>query len=261
MKRLLLVSVAFLVLLSVALIGLWFFGVPDRYVSDRIEQIPAAPFRIEMRGFSKKLFFQFTADSLQVSGPQGEVWKISELRGRVDPFQLFLSRAIISVQGLSYGGAVGGTMRFERKGSKIELVYSGIDFSAIPSVKERNIQGTGKLSGELAYGNQGGDVRFVLNDASIAGISSEGMYVPLRYFHTIRGAMKILTPQNVAITAISLEGKNIYARLKGNIMNGTADLGIEIMPETSFEDSSLMMLLDRYKISDGYYFIPIKTTL
>ena len=69
-----------------------------------------------------------------------------------------------------------------------------------------------------------------------------------------------VTPGVVKVSSLALEGEGVYARLKGRILNGSAmDLTLEVMPEASFADRSfLIALIQGYKVSPGYYAIPIK---
>ncbi|MDH5203807.1 MAG: type II secretion system protein GspN, partial [Nitrospirota bacterium] len=61
------------------------------------------------------------------------------------------------------------------------------------------------------------------------------------------------------ISSLSLQGDGIYARVKGNIKKNVMDLTLELMQDSSSADkSSLLLFLENYKVSPGYYVIPIK---
>jgi hypothetical protein len=54
-----------------------------------------------------------------------------------------------------------------------------------------------------------------------------------------------------------MEGKGIYVRMRGTIKESNFDGNIEIMMDSSFDlYAMLQALLERYKISTGYYVIP-----
>jgi hypothetical protein len=85
--------------------------------------------------------------------------------------------------------------------------------------------------------------------------------VPLNLFQSISGSIDVR--ENVMhITSISLEGKDVNARLKGNIKANTMDLTMELMPGRSFIENPLFLNeFDRYKVSPGYYVIPVRGDL
>lgn len=250
-----------IVLLTLFVMGFWYFGLPDHYISSRIEQLDAGPFRIGMEGFRKGLFFNFSADSVVVGNHNAEVWRIDDFKGRIRPLGLLVGKAEVGITGESYGGDFSGTMVAQKNERSVEIAFRDIDISRIPNLKSAGLDGKGRLSGSLLYSNNSGTLEFILNNAEMKGFSKDGMYVPLKYFHTVRGAVALSSPGDVRIKSVSLEGKDVYVRLKGEVVNGRADLELEIMPEPSFPDGSLLMLVEKYKISDGYYYIPVKRTL
>jgi hypothetical protein len=66
----------------------------------------------------------------------------------------------------------------------------------------------------------------------------------------------------IDVASVSLEGPNIFARLRGTIRNNFMDLRMEVMPEKVFlENPLLLSQVDRYQVSPGYYVIPVKGPL
>jgi hypothetical protein len=54
-----------------------------------------------------------------------------------------------------------------------------------------------------------------------------------------------------------MEGKGVYARIKGIIRESNFDGNIEIMMDSSFDLYPIFKsLLARYKVSEGFYVIP-----
>jgi hypothetical protein len=61
----------------------------------------------------------------------------------------------------------------------------------------------------------------------------------------------------ITVKSLTLEGTGIYARMKGIIKEGDFDGNIEIMLDSSFDQYHLIQpLLERYKVSTGFYVIP-----
>jgi hypothetical protein len=64
------------------------------------------------------------------------------------------------------------------------------------------------------------------------------------------------------VQSISLEGPGIFARAKGSIKAGMLDVKLELMPEeTAVPGHLLTAVIGQYRVSRGYYVIPIKTAL
>jgi hypothetical protein len=106
--------------------------------------------------------------------------------------------------------------------------------------------------------NSSGEIRFDLTNAAFESASFGGIMIPLEMFYKARGAMKI-NNNAVDITSFALEGDGIYARIKGNITAGRSSLILELMPERSFKEKNyIFSVLEQYKVSPGYYSIPIK---
>lgn len=261
MKKCVIVFVGIIVVSVLLILGIWYYAVPDDYVVSRIEQIKISPLRLELDGFSKGLFLNFSLRDLIIRNGEQEIWRITGVGGRIDPLKFFSGKAEIDVRGSTYGGTLAGVLHVAKGGAGTDMTFQGIDLASITSLKDMGVNGNGRLSGSLYYRDTSGKIEFLVENADIESISGGDVSVPVKYFHTIRGAIDILSPSSATIRSISLEGKGIYARVKGSVVNNVADLGVEIMPEPSFEDSSLFLLLDQYRISEGYFYIPLKTNL
>ena len=245
----------------ITVIGVWYWGVPDDYVSEKIESIAGDPVSITVEGFSKKPLFTFDVEKILVRKDAEEVWMINGLAGDVAPLQLLKGQAVIHIRGESYGGRLTGHVSTGRNGQKLQIDFHAIKTSEITYLRSVGFDGRGLLSGTLSYDDGSGRLEFILDDAVLNGFSGYGIFVPLEFFHTIRGAIDLESPNSFVIKSIALTGKGIYIRIKGKVVNGFADLEVEVMPEASFPGNSLLMMIERYKISDGYYYIPFKRHL
>ena len=119
----------------------------------------------------------------------------------------------------------------------------------------------GVFSGDMNIENSRGEIRFALTNAAFESASFGGIVLPLEMFYKARGAMTI-NNKTVDIKSFALEGDGIYARIKGNITEGRASLTAELMPERSFKEKNyIFSMLEQYKVSPGYYSIPITSNL
>ncbi len=106
-----------------------------------------------------------------------------------------------------------------------------------------------------------GHVEFVTKDSSFEPAVFSGVKVPLNFFHNIRGSIDI-KGNIINVVSVALEGKDIYARLKGVVKDAVMDLNMELMPGMSFIENPLFLAeFEKYKISPGYYVIPVKRNL
>ena len=75
-------------------------------------------------------------------------------------------------------------------------------------------------------------------------------------FHTVRGSI-VMKGRAIDVKSVTLEGKGLFARASGTIMGGMMDMTLELMPEPE-ADKLISVFAGRYKISDGFYRIPLK---
>lgn len=261
MKRIVVAALTVIIFVSIGVVGIWYWGIPDRYVTDRIEGLVVNPVNIKMEGFAKRPFFMFDVDRVIIRNGDDEIWSVLDVSGGIKPLQLLKGKAVITAAGESYGGNVNATITVSKNEQDASISFADIETSEVSYFRSMGFEGKGALSGSLNYVNGKGGLEFVVDGAELKGFSNSGVFVPLDYFHTIRGAVELLSADSVRIKSVALSGEGIYVRAKGRIEKGLADLEVEIMPEASFPGSSLLMLIERYKISEGYYYIPIKRHL
>ena len=70
-----------------------------------------------------------------------------------------------------------------------------------------------------------------------------------------------LNGNDLQVDSISLEGEKGFARLKGKINNGLADMTLELMPLKDSLNTLESMLIGKYIVSPGFYEIPINGPL
>jgi hypothetical protein len=79
-------------------------------------------------------------------------------------------------------------------------------------------------------------------------------------FRKVQGLIT-LSGNSVTINSLSLDGDRAYARAKGNIINGSADMTFELMPEFRKLEDFEKLLIKKYESSPGHYVIPFKGRL
>ncbi len=237
----------------------WYFGVPDEYILSRIETVGGKDIKINVRGFKKGLFFRLSADKIIVSLNGKEALELNDFKTKLILFKLLKGKAVLKVKGKSYEGDITGEVSYGIKDKDIIFLCSDIELSKSPYLKTMNIVQKGRLTASFFYGQDKKEIKFTVSDARLNDFINNDLFVPLHYFKTIRGAVDILSPEHLRIKSIACEGQGIYVRLKGSIRQGKADIIAEIMPEPSFDDYSLLGLMERYKVSDGYYKIPVNS--
>jgi type II secretion system protein N len=260
-KRIIVAALIAIIFVSIGVVGIWYWGVPDNYVADRIEGLGVNPVNIKVEGFAKRILFQFNIDRVLIKNGDDEIWSVLDVSGGIKPLQLLKGKAVITAAGGSYGGNINAAIKVSKNEQDASISFTDIETSEISYFRSMGFEGRGALSGSLNYANGKGGLEFVVDDTELKGFSGSGVFIPLDYFHTVRGAAELVSPDSVRIKSFALSGEGIYVRIKGRIEKGLADLEVEVMPEASFPGNSLLMLIERYKISEGYYYIPIKRYL
>jgi type II secretion system protein N len=241
--------------------GIW-IAVPETSIQSIIENsISNNKFRLEVKGVKKGLFYNLSVDNLILKNSKKELIFLSNIYGRINPLSLIMLRLNLSFNGEVGEGTISGHTSLIRNKTQIGFDIKKADISDIPLFKLIGIQGTGTISGRLTIIDDTGHVEFVTKDSSFEPAIFSGVKVPLNLFHNIRGSVDI-KGNIINVVSVALEGKDIYARLKGVVKDAVMDLDMELMPGVSFIENPLFLAeLEKYRISPGYYVIPVKGNL
>ncbi|MCI0468492.1 MAG: hypothetical protein L0Y62_00315, partial [Nitrospirae bacterium] len=149
-------------------------------------------------------------------------------------------------------------------GAKKNLIYiafDNINIDEIPLLSHAGVKGNGILSGDFKSNGMIGELKFRLNNAALKEIPIQNIALLAPMFNQIKGAIDY-DNEKLFIRSLSLEGRDIYGRIKGEVKDGNADMKIEIMHEPSFEyKGAFLALMDKHRVSPGYYVININTRL
>lgn len=235
----------------------WLFALPDSLIKmtieDSISSQGKSNINASIEGLRKGLFFTVYADSLELEIDKTTALRITDISSKINPLYLLKKQLAFSIKGKIGTGDIKGFFKLPERGS---LKIEGAEINAIPYLASVGFGGSGLISAHLNLTNNTIDVIFKIPDADIH-VSAMGIPLPINSFRKIQGALT-LKENTIKVTSISLEGDRGYARLKGNVTSGFMNLILELMPSAGKLKPIESMLIGKYKISPGYYVIPIK---
>jgi type II secretion system protein N len=215
----------------------------------------------EIEDFRKGLFYTLHAGKLTLLFSKGEKISLDNIIGNVNPLNLIFLRLNISFNGNIGEGAVSGHIKFIKKRTQMEIKIQNTEIEDMPMFQTLGVTGKGKASGTFSMQNNTGHVEFDVKDAQFEQANFSSVTVPLQFFHSMRGSVDI-KGKIKDIVSIALEGKDIRARMKGSIRDSFMDAAMEVMPGLSFVENPIFTgQLEKYKVSPGYYVIPVKGTI
>ena len=255
MKRLL-----FALLITAAIVfGIWLIVIPSSLIIHQIENsLYKSNLQGEITGFKKGLFFSFTSQNIILKKSDNTLLSLDNVVGKINPLSLFLMKLPLTFHGDVSGGKITGNVNLLKGKNHVNVNIDNATIDGIPLFNVMGLSGKGTLSGEFRLRDGTGNLKLSINNAQFESTSFSGVIVPLDMFQSARGAMTI-DGDLVRISSLSLQGDDFYARVKGNIKKNVMDLTLELMQNSSSADkSSLLLFLENYKVSPGYYVIPIK---
>jgi type II secretion system protein N len=218
---------------------------------------------VEVANLRKGLFYNFESPGITLKNESGDVLlSLDHFAGRMNPWPLVRRELAVSFQGSRDGGSMKGEANLSRKKVKIQARLDSLPLGELPSLRAVGLEAQGILNGGLRFEDRRGELRFSIRDLRLKGGSLLGLVMPVDLFSRANGAV-IIDGNRRLLSSVSLEGRGIYARVKGEVADRTMDLQIEIMPDSSLlaEKPSSFSVMERFKVSPGYYVIPLKTRL
>ena len=258
MKKILIIS---LIAIPLILWGIWLVFPKTSIQSIMEGSVNSDKLGVEVKGLKKGLFYNLTVDRLTLKSSGDEQVSLNNIYGRINPLNFIMLRLSISLNGGIGGGNFSGRANLTKNKMQIELDINKADIAQIPLFKLIGIQGTGTISGRFTMLDDTGHVEFVTKDSRLEPAILSGVNVPLNFFNSVRGSVDI-KGDIINVVSIALEGKDIHARLKGPIKDAVMNLDMELMPGISLIENPLFRgELGKYKVSPGYYVIPLKGNL
>lgn len=238
--------------------GLW-IAVPGSMIESRIrDAFSRENVTVTVEGLRKGLFYRISADRVALTRTGTELITGRNVDVRMDLLGLITFRPRVYFSGRMDGGSFAGVLPLSQGDGTIHFEMSNARLTDVPLFMKAGIRGTGILSGSADVTNGTGRMKFLVADARLESLTYSGVEVPLHLFETVRGVGDIQRDA-VSRVSVSLDGRDISARVTGVVQQGYLDLQVEVMPgRTYLENPLFRSSIERYQVSPGYYVIPFK---
>lgn len=233
-------------------IAAWMIAVPIESIEAEASlRLKEQGLAMTTRGLQKGLLFSLHAEELTLQRGATPVVTLSDIS--ITPRLLsVLTTPTADISAHMAGGTLSGTVT--KSALIAELTGAELEALALDRVG-----GKGHLSAAITLAQSGGKIEFSVRDAQLRPLQSELGAVPLELFTTLRGAITI-RPKELELTALSLEGRDIYAKAAGKPSRGGLDLTIELMPTpSSMPERTLEGMFSQYKSGPGRYALQLHT--
>ena len=270
--------------------GVW-FAITESFIIQQMKDAAGSQdIKIELTGLQKGLFFTIHIERIIIStqsqknialasplssspmmegdrqsitpplvgggkGEEGLLVTIHNMNIVPDPLSLLKLAPQININGQVNFGTVRGILFMKQANPDLFLDGENIQINGLPIIERTGIYGDGSLKFTFQRTEERGEITFSIDNAKLKGALTGLGVLPLGVFKSVRGLLTIGDTLNV--DSLAFEGKGIYTRIKGKIKESRFDGNIEMMIDSSFELHTVVeSLLERYKISAGYYVIP-----
>jgi type II secretion system protein N len=247
-----------LLTLAALIWGAWFIVLPKDMLERRVEaELSREGVVVDVKGLRKGLFYSITIEALDISKDSAIIASVYDIS--VEPIwgSLLKLKAGAHIKGELGGGWIVGDVYSNGKLHEADIKANDVRLSQLDMLALTGQEIDGTVKGEMTFKGNSGKGKVSISNLVVRNVEIMGFPLPQDIFHSARGAFEI-KGNNVYIPAFSLEGNDLYARLSGSINRNSADMSLEIMPESGELDSMLNMALGRYKAGKGKYVVPIK---
>jgi len=263
-----------IVILFFCLWGLWSFAVPASFLAGWLQRsLAGRGIAVELTGFRKGFFCTLHVERVSVSkrtsidnqpplsvpregredGPAFVV--VQNLDITPDMLSLVKLNPRFNFSGQIGQGRMRGAAGRERGAVTATVHGEDIDVGSLPILAQSGIYGEGSLAFDFLWKESRGEMAFSIDKARLKSFFAGNNAVPLNFFHGVKGLVTLGT--TITVNSLALEGPGIYARVKGEIRDGSFDGRAEVMADASFSQHPLLqLLLERYQVSPGYYVVP-----
>jgi hypothetical protein len=252
------ISIVCLFCLAALILSLWYVAVPEGFIAAELMKIAKPPVELEVTGLKKGLFFNVTINKINVFIDKHKAGELQTIEAAFNPLYIFSGRLPVDYKMEACGGVITGKGTYDLRLPAGEGFAAAGEFTGIRLAALTDAYGDGRISGSYTIKAKEADVEFTVQDyrAKLRGWMMADLL--LAYFDGIRGKLTI-TGKGITAYSISLTGKGIYARVKGQPTEDTGhNITIELMPEASFKGMEAMRALKRYETSPGLYIIKIR---
>ena len=246
--------------LTVFLILVWLFAVPNELMQEKIENAVSrsgnGSLTLSINGIRKGIFFSLYADTINLSIDNKPALSINDLSINFTPRHLNAGKLAFLVKGKIGTGTIEGILMLPMKGN-FNIDKVGLD--SVPYLRRFGVEVSGHLTSGIKLNNEKVEAVFNVPDLYIDNPAVD--VIPLiNTFRRMQGSVH-MDGNDLKINSISLEGEKGFARLKGQIRNGYANMTLELMPVERSLNTLESMIIGKYIVSPGYYEVPINAPL
>ncbi len=255
----------FFVLMSLVfiLMGSWYFVVPEALVVNLIENfLDKHNVHLEIEGFRKGFFYNFKAERIVLMAKKPNEGSepflvLDNVKAGVDLESLFTLSPQIELSCIAYEGFMLGTVRLFGQ-ERISFHGSNSRIKGIHLLTRLGFAADGLIDWNMHLGEENGEIKFSIREANLKNLLP---VFPLELFNLVNCAMEIHNNM-LSITSCTLEGSDLYARLRGKVTATNLNLMAELMTGPEFKwPNQISMFVEKFKVSPGYYVMPVQHSL
>ena len=247
--------------------------IPSRQIEGIVAQLcQRQGYTFAAARFGKALPFGIAARGVTIGTERGTVLRLDRAEARLALLPLLAGRVRVVLDGNIGAGRIEGEYSPRQNGTT-ELTLTGIQLADIPffrTVADAEIKGVLRADATLRGQGPGttGRLRLEVRGAEIRGVKISEMPLPDASYDTVRGMIR-LGSGRATIDSFSLQGRDLYLRLKGDVLLSSPagasplNLSLELMPQPAFLDRQklIFLLMAKYLVTPGAYRIPVRGTL
>lgn len=241
-------------------IGLWYVAIPQALLVNLLENsLPSQNLRLKAEGLEKGLFYNLRAERIVLTNGAStfQFLYLDNIKAGISLRSLFKLDPALAFDCYLNNGKVSGTASF--RDNSITVSGSNINIQGIPFFELLGVRGNGHMTGHLWHSKGKGSMEFTIQNLRLESSSIGTAFLPLELFHEMRGALT-LSGKTIEVQSFTLQGKGISARLKGKADGNYLDMNLEVMLDSSYTPSLILQeMLKTYKVSPGYFILPVKT--
>ncbi|MBF0319870.1 MAG: hypothetical protein HQL01_08735 [Nitrospirae bacterium] len=252
------ISVTCLMCLTALILSLWYVAVPEGLIEVELKKVVKPPVELEVIGLKKGLLFNVAINKVHVFIDKHKAGELQAIEIAFNPLYIFSGKVPVDYKMETSGGVITGKGMYDLRLPAGGGLAAAGEFTGIQLGMLYDAYGDGRVTGSYTIKAKDVDVEFTVQDyrAKIRGWKLADLL--LAYFDGIRGKLTI-TGKGITAYTISLTGKGIYARVKGEPTdNSGRNITIELMPEASFKGMEAMKALKHYETTPGLYIIKIR---
>lgn len=220
--------------------------------------------------FGKAFPLGLTARTMEIGDERGPLFRADTATVRLKLLPLFLGDIKVTVRARIGNGQIEGAWS-RRNGGELHATDVRLeDIPFFPTATGATAKGVMRVDADLrgTLNARRGEIKLDVKGAELAGIKIGGTPLPDAGYRQVQGMLRI-AGSKATLESFSLEGEELYVRLKGDVpivtplANAPLNLTLELMPKPDFLERQkfVFLLLAKHLTSPGRYEIPIKGTL